>query len=362
AGIAIYATITQLKSYQAMPFAHSLGAFHYAIIQVPMAASDTENMVASILQEDLAATRFSMAAHHIQALFQPVEWSGWWRRWALSDELIVDVIPAGSQEGELSSCTLNVSVRPLSRFLYGFAWIDNARNFRRLHRFQELLAERMTEENSRKEAVRKSDSIETRLAQAELLLLRAQVEPHFLFNTLAHLRELVRTGDGATSLAMLDHLIAYSRSVSDRIRQSTHRLDQELEAAKGYLSLMQIRFADRLKFDFQVNPEIEDCEVPVGCLLIPIENAIKHGIEPRRSQGCVKVQGKLEDGFLSLAVQDDGPGLSPDSSSGRGTGLANLRERLKLLYSDQARLAVEDHDEGGVEVRVLMPVWRRQKP
>ncbi len=361
-GLGIYAGITQFKSLREAPLARSLGAFHHATIQVPMAPEDAERELASILQEEMASTRFTLGAHHVQALFEPPAWSGWWRRWVLSDEMILDVHPVDPHAGESRMCTLDVGAQPLSRFLYGFAWIDRGRNYRRLLRFQELLGERLAAAECRKEAAWKSDSLETRLAQAELLLLRAQVEPHFLFNTLAHLRELVRTGDAATALLMLDHLIAYSRSVSDRIRQSTQPLAQELEAARGYLSLIQLRFGERLSFEFQVDSEILDCEVPVGCLLIPLENAIKHGIEPRQAPGSVSVRGLLEDGNVVLEVRDDGPGLPQEPGAGRGTGLANLRERLKLLFSDKARLTVEDHEEGGVRVRILMPVSHRSRP
>jgi len=357
--LAALGTILQYRSLKAFPFAHSLGAFHHAVIQVSIASGEVEKELATILQEDLAARSFSMATHRLQALFQPPEWSGWWRRWALSDEVIVDVIPANPGAEVAAGCTLELSARPLSLFLYGFMWIDRGRNYKRLRRIQDALAERMAQENLRKEATRKSDSLEVRLAQAQLLLLRAQVEPHFLFNTLAHLRELIISGEGSTSLAMIDHLIAYSRSVSDRIRQATHRLEQELEAARSYLSLIQIRFGDRLSFEIQVEEEILDCEVPVGCLLIPIENAIKHGIEPRNARGFVAVRAHLADGSLLLEVQDDGPGLSMDPGAGHGTGLANLRERLELLHSNAARLVVEDHDAGGVLVRVMMPVLRK---
>ena len=357
-GLGVLGSLFQFRSYQGLPLAHSLGAFHQAIIQVPMAVADVETVLAGLFQENLAATHFSLRAHCIQAEFRPPEWSGWWRKWVLSDEMSVEISPSETKDGEESGCMLKVTAGPLSRYIYGFLWIDRARNYRRLQHFQQLLGERTAESNRRKEMAWKSDSLESRLAQAELLLLRAQVEPHFLFNTLAHLRELIRINDGPTALAMLDHLIAYTRSVSNRIRQSTHRLDQELETSLGYLSLMQLRFGDRLTFDAHVASEIQDCEVPVGCLLIPIENAIKHGIEPNRAQGTVTVRAKLEDESLILEVLDDGPGLPKDPDAACGTGLLNLRERLRLLFAEKASMIVEDQEEGGVRVQVSMPARR----
>ncbi len=355
--LAIYGTRAQYGCYRTVPAAHHLGAFHYAVIQVPMPRGDIEREVATLLQEPLSATSISVRDHRIHAVFQPPVWSGWWRRWTLSDEVIVEVLSAVDSD-EAGGSTLEVWARPLSRLFYGCLWIDRGRNFQRLRRFQEALGERMAAEALRKEAARKSDSLEARLAQAELLLLRAQMEPHFLFNALAHLHELVRTGDTPASVAMLDHLIAYARSTSDRIRQATHRLGQELESARGYLSLIQIRFGDRLGFEIDVDPAFEDCEVPVGCLLIPLENAIKHGIEPRPAPGFVSLRGRMEDGHLLLEIQDDGLGLSLGPETGRGTGLSNLRERLNLLYAEAGWLRVEGLEVGGVRVQVSIPVGR----
>lgn len=357
--LAALGTILQYLAYNPRSLAHSMGAFHRAVIQLAMPFTEVEPVLAELLQEDLGATSLSMGTHHVQALFQPRGWSGWWRRWAGTDELIVEVWPSAPDTGEAGGCTLKVTARPLSALPCGWLWIDRGRNAARLQRLQELLGERMADDHSRKERGRKADSLETRLAQAELLLLRAQVEPHFLFNTLAHLRELVRTGDGAAAVTMLDHLIAYCRSVSDRIRQATQTLEQELEAARGYLSLIQLRYGDRLHFEVQVAPDLLACEVPVGCLMIPIENAIKHGFEPRGTQGRVWVRGRLEGDSLLLEVQDDGPGLRLEAGARSGTGLANLRERLLLLFPRAASLGVEDHEAGGVLVQIRMPVWRR---
>lgn len=351
--VALYCTYAQARSVQGLPGVRHWEAFHHATIQVPDAPETLVPALAEILQEGLAASALTVGGGRLHALFQPPEWSGRFRRWARTDELVVEVRaePSGGS-------TLEVWASPLSRLLYGAFWIDRGRNLRRLRQFQERLGLRLAAAAHRKEAEHQALSLEARLAQAELLLLRAQMEPHFLFNALAHLRELVRTGDTPASVAMLDHLIAYARSTTDRIQQATHRLGQELEASRGYLSLIQIRFGDRLGFEIDVDPALEDCEVPVGCLLTPLENAIKHGIEPRPAPGFVSLRGRLEDGHLLLEIQDDGLGLSLEPNTGRGTGLANLRERLNLLYADSGRLRVEGLEAGGVLVQVTMPVGR----
>lgn len=353
--VALYCAYAQARSVQGLPGAPHLEAFHHALIQVPDAPETLLPELAELLQGDLAASALTVGGGRIHALFQPPDWSGWFRRWSRTDEVVVEVRAEAS-----GGSMVEVWARPLSRLLFGALWIDRGRNLRRMRLFQERLGSRLAAKARQKAAEHQATSLEARLAQAELLLLRAQVEPHFLFNTLAHLRELVRTGDTSASLAMLDHLIAYARSVSDRVRQATHGLGQELEAAKGYLSLVQIRFGDRLGFEIEVDPALEDCEVPVGCLLIPLENAIKHGIEPRPAPGFVSLRGRLEEGNLLLEVQDDGLGLSLGPESGRGTGLANLRERLSLQFAEAGSLQVEGLEAGGVRVQVRLPLHPRR--
>ena len=360
--VALVGTIVQHRSNPSAPSAHRYQAFHRAAIQVHLPPAEVESELANLLQEELAATTFSVGGHRLHAVFRPPEWAGWWRRWTLSDELIIDVIAQVPGDPGSGGCDLEVEAGPLSRLLYQFLWIDQGRNYRRLRRLKEVFGAWLAAEHLRQEAARKSDSLEARLAQAELLLLRAQVEPHFLFNTLAHLRVSISGGDASTALSMLDHLIAYSRSVSDRVKHSTHSLEQEVEAARGYLSLIEIRFGDKVGFELKMDPETLDCEVPVGVLLIPLENAIKHGLEPRKGRGFVRVGGHLEAGSLVLEVQDDGPGLQGDLGSRQGTGLANLRERMKIQFSEAAHLSVVGHEAGGVLVRVQLPIFRKNLP
>jgi hypothetical protein len=360
--LAGYGSWAQRRAFQAFPFAPHLGVSHRATIPLPFTLAEAETSVAEILQGDLAATSFSVRGRTMMAAFQPPAWRGAFRKWLESDELVIELQAPPSSKGGHRGCTLEVKAQPVSWVWRLEVWIDRGRNYARLQAFQEALSARVAEDARQKDSLRHADTVEARLAQAELLLLRAQVEPHFLFNTLAHLRELIRTGESASAVLMLDHLTAYSRSVSERIRQATHRLAQELEATQAYLSLMQIRFGDRLHFQVQVDPEAMACEVPVGSLLIPVENAIKHGIEPRSAPGTVEIRGVIDQEILCLDIQDDGVGLQPDSGTSRGTGLANLRERLKLSFAKDAGLTIEGQEAGGVRVHVRMPVWKRPQP
>ena len=352
-GVAVYGARVQSRAVAAISPSAKLGASHDAVIQLPMPAVDAEGALAGILQDDLGATKVRAGGHAVRALFGPPEWSGWLRRTVSSDEVVATVEPAGD-----GGATVEVLARPVNRLLHATFWFDRGRNLRRLRRLQEHLGERVAAEGRRREAATRAASLEARLSQAELLLLRAQVEPHFLFNTLAHLREIVRSGDQAAALSTLDHLVAHARAASSRIGLSTLPLAQELESVRGFLSLTQVRFGERLRFSVNAEDAALPCEVPVGALLIPVENAVKHGIEPRQAPGTVEVSCRRREDALELEVLDDGPGLPKDPASRGGTGLANLRERLALQFPLAARLSVEDRETGGVRVLVSLPAVR----
>jgi len=268
---------------------------------------------------------------------------GTWRRRFQADEATIDV-----QDG-----SVEVRVGPASS-LGSALWVDQGRNHRRLERLQALLAERLASERRSEQEAHRLDTQAARLAQAELLLLRAQVEPHFLFNTLAHLRELVRTRDMETALLMVDALVAYARTATERIHAASHPLREELATAERYLELVELRFPGRIVHEVEADHDLLGMEVPVGVLLIPIENAIKHGLEPKPGSGRVEVGVSRVAHRLILEVLDDGVGLPSESSD--GTGLTNLRQRLKLAHGTDARLTLADREEGGVQVRIELPV------
>ncbi len=346
--LAVWGTVKQVRSCARIEGCRSLSAFHAVKMQLNADREAVEGELSLILQDDLQSSECSLQAGIIHARFGPPQWRGKFSTWAESDEVGVEILDSSP-----SHCLLELHAGALSRIWCGGLWVDGGRNFKRLQKLQSFLMARFLEADRQKEAARKADSLEGKLAQAELLLLRAQVEPHFLFNTLAHLRELIRVEDCKTALAMLDGLITYARGISSRIRHATQKLEQELEVVRGYLELVQLRLGDRLDFEIETGEGCLEREVPVGCLLIPVENAIKHGIEPQSRGGRVQVRGRLEGDTLCLDVLDDGPGLSMTGNG--GTGLSNLRERLKLLYESAFRLNVETLETGGVRVEIRLP-------
>lgn len=329
-------------------------AFQRGVLPWDGPAGDALAALEAMLKGDLGASAIEKQEGVLMAQFAPPAWSGAWRRFVQTDELQARLRSLSDPSGATVGNVVDVQARPQSRLLYALFWFDRGRNFRRLQRLQALWADRQAQARRQEEEAWRQDSLEGRLAQAELLLLRAQVEPHFLFNTLAHLQELLRAGEAARGAEMVEHLIAYSRSVSERLRRPTHSLAQEAEAARGFLALIQLRFGDRIGAAMELAPESLGCAVPVGSLLIPVENAVKHGLEPRPGAGLVAVRGHVAEGVLHLEVEDDGLGLQSDQGGRRG-GLSNLRERLNLLHGEAARLRVESRESSGVRVRIQLP-------
>jgi len=173
-------------------------------------------------------------------------------------------------------------------------------------------------------------------------LATAQIQPHFLFNTLASLQHWVETQDERAAPLLRD-FTAYLRATLPMFERELQPLADEVEMARRYLAIMQARLGQRLSFRIEVQPEVEGFMLPPGVLLTLVENAITHGIEPRLEGGHVDVKAHRSDGGLSLGVYDDGDG--PGDGWTEGVGLANTRRRLLHAYPD-ARLGLLDTTPG----------------
>jgi LytS/YehU family sensor histidine kinase len=187
--------------------------------------------------------------------------------------------------------------------------------------------------------------------QAELKLLQAQVEPHFLFNTLANLRYLVQSGSDQ-ALPMLDHLIHYLRNALPDIRAADSTLGREAELARAYLEIMRVRMGGELQFAIDVPPALGTLAFPPLMLLTLVENAIKHGIAPV-GRGRVEVRARDDGPAVVITVSDDGRGIG--GSIGQGVGLANVRDRLRALHGGGARLELAGAEGGGAVATLVMP-------
>jgi len=207
------------------------------------------------------------------------------------------------------------------------------------------------QKSARLEAEAQRERLVRQGAQAELKVLQAQVEPHFLFNTLASVRYLVQ-GGSADALPMLDHLIQYLRSALPEIRTEASTLGREAQLASSYLAIMRMRVGPRLQVSVDIPQELVHQPFPPLMLMTLVENAVKHGVAPRGA-GNIAVAARVCDGVLCVTVADDGPGLG--GPIGQGVGLANTRERLRALHGDAGRLELASGSGGGTIATLRVP-------
>jgi signal transduction histidine kinase len=192
-----------------------------------------------------------------------------------------------------------------------------------------------------------------RMEEARLAVLQAQIEPHFLFNTLANVRRLYQTmpSDAAT---MLDNLMRYFAAALPQMRASESTLEREVELTAAYLRIQQIRMGRRLVFDIEVPHALRDAALPPMVLLTLAENAVKHGLAPLREGGRLEISAMADERELRLHVADSGRGFT--QSSGGGTGLANIRARLSGLYGSAGRLTLSSNSPSGVRATIAVPL------
>jgi hypothetical protein len=190
------------------------------------------------------------------------------------------------------------------------------------------------------------------VTEAKLAALQAQVEPHFLYNTLASVQALTEV-DPQQASAMTGHLIQYLRNALPKMRESVSTVGQEIELVRAYLNIFQMRMGKRL--DFVIDVPAELMEAPFPPLMLPslVENAIKHGLETQREGGTVTISASEAGGKLRVAVADTGRGFA--ETVGTGVGLTNIRERLAALYGDAARLTLEAQQPHGVVAVIEVP-------
>ena len=187
-------------------------------------------------------------------------------------------------------------------------------------------------------------------------VLQAQVEPHFLFNTLASVRSLVGT-DPARAQSTIDALVDYLRATIPRLRDGAAGLDstlgQQLEICDSYLRLMQARMGGRLDYQITVEPGLTGAPFPPLLLINLVENAIKHGIEPRPGPGRISLRAQGNDRRLTVTVVDDGLGLR--DGMGHGVGLSNVREQLRVRYGDRGSCSLTGGPGGGTTACIEIP-------
>jgi sensor histidine kinase YesM len=189
--------------------------------------------------------------------------------------------------------------------------------------------------------------------ESKLRMLQAQIEPHFLFNTLANILSLIDT-EPAKGKSMLMDLSLYLRTSLARTLPDKTTLGQESDTIQAYLSIQKIRLGDRLRFTIEIPEVLRQGLFPPMILQPLVENAVKHGLEPKSDGGEIIIKADEQDNLLRIMVADTGLGFS--SLNQPGVGIANVRERLRLLYGERGRLLLEENQPAGVRAVVEVPV------
>jgi hypothetical protein len=318
-----------------------------ASIQVELSDEQALRLAESAMRSVFVATRLQnnglgVAARIAEIATSNALWPG-----LFEDNLRLTVAPLHD-----ARCVLRVAIDPVHVWIYGVFAVDGGRCARRMRSFETALLDLIRAQGEILDEDRRRQAMQAQRSEAQLAMLRAHVEPHFIFNTLAHVRASLGPDDG-TAAAMLDALVEFLRRNTLALNGDEATLREELAMVESYLRIIGLRLGERLRYDFDCPQALLDRTVPAACLLVLVENAVKHGIERSADGGAIAVRCADEEGGLALAVRNDGPPF--DVSGGRQGGLSNLQARLKLLYGATRPLEIEHPREGGVIVSLLLP-------
>jgi signal transduction histidine kinase len=198
-----------------------------------------------------------------------------------------------------------------------------------------------------------TEQLERTVLEARMEALQAQIEPHFLFNTLASIDQLIQT-DPPRASRMQQSLIRYLRSAMPQMRDGSRpSLGQQVDLCRAYLEIMAVRMEGRLQPEIDLPESLKSAVFPSMMLQTLVENAIKHGLEPKPAGGRLEIGAELVNGTLAVHVLDTGMGFMPNAQA--GVGLANVRERLKVLYNGRAELIISVPPGGGTSATIKVP-------
>ena len=245
----------------------------------------------------------------------------------------------------------------------GAAWadsffLDEGTNLQNAETVTRAISRRIAEHRRGEQASTMETVSEKELAVAKLNLLQAQVEPHFLYNTLGSAKYLIGS-DPVKAEAMLDNLILYLRNSLPRSEDQTSTLGEEIERTRAYLDILKIRMGDRLQVYVELPNELASVPFPTMMLQTLVENSINHGLEPKSGGGTIWISARKDQASstdaMTVTVADDGNGFG-SGTSGTGLGLKNVRERLKLAYGSSATFSIIANFPNGVAASITVPV------
>jgi len=213
----------------------------------------------------------------------------------------------------------------------------------------------MTESRERQRRTLRASQLETQLQSARLGALRAQLQPHFLYNTLNGIAALVASVQPERAVAAIEQLgeLLHASLREDGREEIT--VDEEVALVERYLALQGMRFGDRLRSEWSVAPDVRECLVPVLLLQPIVENAVVHGLDAGQQELMIRIEAVSTNEGVEILVENNGPDIAAAAQKGHGLGLSTTRARLMTAYGDRASLTLKPREGGGVRVRIVLP-------
>nr|WP_315476685.1 histidine kinase [uncultured Undibacterium sp.] len=331
---------------------------HRRQIELPLDANAAFALIEASIRELPGAERVDSAADSLQvrakinriAPFQDEFWSKWpVAKWLTGgDNQIYATVSPG-----VDACSVMMICEPTRAGWTDWFILDSGVNLENALALGRAISRRVAEFRKNEKAVTKQTVTEKELTVAKLNLLHAQVEPHFLYNTLASAQILTRS-DPASADQMLGNLITYLRHSLPKTEDSPSTIGVELERTRAYLDIMKIRMGSRLQVQIEVPDYLKPVLFPSMMLQTLVENAIKHGLEPQTGGGTIWILARAHENNVALTVADDGRGFSVEGA-GTGIGLRNVRERLRLAYGNTASFGIVANFPNGVAATINVP-------
>lgn len=327
-------------------------------VELPFDADDAFALLDSVIRGLPGVTEVESANDHLQlravttyADPYAINWLGRYdpMRWIVSrrNRILLNLTRGDGASSFIMVC------EPVSAPWGTWLQVDDGANLENCKAITHAVTLALAERRRGEKAAAAQSATERELAIARLNLLQAQVEPHFLYNTLASAQYLT-ISDPAGAERMLGHLIAYLRHSLPRADSSLSTVGVELERSRAYLEILKIRMGPRLNLQIDVPDELLATVLPPMMLQTLVENAIKHGLEPRPGEGTVWIFARAHSDRVAVTVADDGCGFAAQDSAG-GIGLKNVRERLSLIYGSAASLVIAANFPQGVAATISVP-------
>lgn len=294
------------------------------------------------LQVRAKVRRIDPYSNNLPSRYNPLGWFG-----SKRNQILATVTPGEGTGSLLLIC------EPESGAWSDWFKVDDGTNLENAEAITRAITRRVAERRRSEQATAQQTVTEKELTVAKLSLLHAQVEPHFLYNTLASAQYLTRS-EPQRADEMLGNLISYLRHSLPRTEDSLSTLGEELERARAYLEILKIRMGARLNLQIDVAEPLQAVPFPSMMLQTLVENAIKHGLEPKPGGGTIWILARTHDQGVAVTVADDGQGFNAESS-GTGIGLKNVRERLRLAYGAAASFAIVANFPNGVAATIVVP-------